>query len=293
MSDQKIKTKRNIQDSVFTNLFAEPENQLKVYQALHPEDTEATVDDITDVTLKAVMTTQLYNDLGFTMQDRTVVLMEAQSTWSLNIAVRAMMYLGKTYEEYIVRTQQNHYAEKAVRLPRPELYLLYSGDQKHTETELSLAKVHWGEENPFLDVKVRVLYEQGDDIISQYLAFTRIFKENRKEYGPTQEAVLETIRQCIDRGILAKYLTEKRAEVIDIMYHLFDDDFIREMTENSIRREAREEGLEEGREEGRVKAIADSITKLARFFRESDPALTEEAAEAKARAVLERVPSEA
>ncbi|MBR0401014.1 MAG: hypothetical protein IJH73_00685, partial [Lachnospiraceae bacterium] len=94
MSDQKIKTKRNIQDSVFTNLFAEPENQLRVYQALHPEDTEATVDDITDVTLKAVMTTQLYNDLGFTMQDRTVVLMEAQSIWSMNIALRAMMYLG-------------------------------------------------------------------------------------------------------------------------------------------------------------------------------------------------------
>ena len=69
------------------------------YQALHPEDTEATEADISDVTLKAVMTNQIYNDLGFTVLDRTMVLMEAQSTWSWNIAVRAMMYLGKTFQE--------------------------------------------------------------------------------------------------------------------------------------------------------------------------------------------------
>ena len=158
---KEVKSKHNIQDSVFTNLFSDPEYQLKIYQTLHPEDTEATVDDITDVTLKAVMTTQIYNDLGFTMQDRTLVLMEAQSTWSFNIAVRALMYLGKTFQEYIDRTDQSPYNEKAVRLPMPELYVLYSGDRKHEEQELSLSQIHWGQENPFLDVKIRVLYLQN------------------------------------------------------------------------------------------------------------------------------------
>ena len=84
------------------------------------------------------MTTQIYNDLGFTMQDRTLVLMEAQSTWSLNIAVRSLIYLGKTFQEYVHRTRQSYYNEKAVRLPKPELYVLYSGDRKHAE-ELSRA----------------------------------------------------------------------------------------------------------------------------------------------------------
>ena len=32
------RTKRNTKDSVFTHLFSIPEYQLKMYQALHPED---------------------------------------------------------------------------------------------------------------------------------------------------------------------------------------------------------------------------------------------------------------
>lgn len=35
-----MRTKRNTKDSVFTHLFSFPEYQLKMYQALHPEDTE-------------------------------------------------------------------------------------------------------------------------------------------------------------------------------------------------------------------------------------------------------------
>ena len=90
-------------------------------------------------------------------------------------------------------------------------------------------------ENAFLDVKVKVIYGGGDDILSQYLEFTRVFKEKKAEYGPTREAVIETINQGIDRGILAKYLEEKKDEVIDIMFQLFDDEYIREMTERSIK----------------------------------------------------------
>lgn len=89
-------------DSVFTDLFSTPEYQ-KAYQALHPEDSTVTENDIADVTIRAVLVDQLYNDLGFMAKGRSVFLVEAQSTWCPNMAVRALMYLAETYQRYIAR----------------------------------------------------------------------------------------------------------------------------------------------------------------------------------------------
>ncbi len=44
--------KRKIKDSVFTNLFQDKKYLLRLYQALHPEDSGVTEDDIKDVTIK-------------------------------------------------------------------------------------------------------------------------------------------------------------------------------------------------------------------------------------------------
>ncbi len=71
--------RRNIKDSVFTNLFADPKYVLQLYQALHPEDHETTADDIVTVTLEYDLLNQDYNDLGFLVDDRLIVLVEAQS----------------------------------------------------------------------------------------------------------------------------------------------------------------------------------------------------------------------
>ena len=109
----------------------------------------------------------MYNDLGFTVGKRCIILIECQSRWSSNIAIRGMMYLAQTYEQYLKRTAQNYYGEKAVVLPRPELYMLYTGDEKHAETEISLADVHWDGDSSVMDVKVKELYEdQSGSILS-------------------------------------------------------------------------------------------------------------------------------
>ena len=45
----------------------------------------ATEDSLTDVTIENVLTDNLYNDLGFIVGDRLMILVEAQSTWTMNI----------------------------------------------------------------------------------------------------------------------------------------------------------------------------------------------------------------
>ena len=69
--------KRKIKDSVFTNLFQDKKYLLQLYQALHPEDSQATEEDIEDVTLKHVLVDADYNDLGFSVGNRLLILVES------------------------------------------------------------------------------------------------------------------------------------------------------------------------------------------------------------------------
>lgn len=96
--------KYTAKDSVFTSLFREPKYLLQLYQALHPEDHEATEDSIKNVTITNVLLDQYYNDVGFQIGEKIVILVEQQSSWSINIVVRCLLYLAQTYQS-ILRAQ--------------------------------------------------------------------------------------------------------------------------------------------------------------------------------------------
>ena len=66
--------KHKIKDSVFTNLFQDRKYLLQLYKALHPEDRNVTEDEIADVTIKHVLIDADYNDLGFSVGDRLMIL---------------------------------------------------------------------------------------------------------------------------------------------------------------------------------------------------------------------------
>ncbi len=76
---QETKARRTAKSSVFLDLFQNKSYLLKLYKTLHPEDTTATEDSLTDVTIENVLTDNLYNDLGFLVGNRLMILIEAQS----------------------------------------------------------------------------------------------------------------------------------------------------------------------------------------------------------------------
>ena len=88
---QEVKAKRTAKNSVFLDLFQNKSYLLKLYQTLHPEDKEATEESLTDVTIENVLTDNLYNDLGFIVHNKLMILVEAQSTWTMNILVRILL----------------------------------------------------------------------------------------------------------------------------------------------------------------------------------------------------------
>lgn len=201
-------------DSVFSDLFQNPQYLFQLYQALHPEDKEATEDSIKVVTMKNVLLDQSYNDLGFTVGEKLLIMAEVQSSWSVNIVVRCFMYLAQTYQEYIEGSGQNVYGSKKLELPFPELYVIYTGERKARPEFLYLSKEFFGGKEGAVELKVKVIYDgkQGD-IINQYVTFTHIYNEQIKLHGRTRGAVLETIRICKDQNILRTYLAEREKEV--------------------------------------------------------------------------------
>ena len=49
---------------------------------------------------------------------------------------------------------------------------------------------------------MKMLYSDGDgDIISQYVAFTKIYQKQARLLGKTKKAVRETIRICKDKDV--------------------------------------------------------------------------------------------
>ena len=76
---QEVKAKRTAKNSVFLDLFQNKSYLLKLYKTLHPEDATATEDSLTDVTITNVLTDNLYNDLGFIVNHKLMILIEAQA----------------------------------------------------------------------------------------------------------------------------------------------------------------------------------------------------------------------
>ena len=219
--EHEVKAKRTAKNSVFIDLFRDKRNLLELYKTLHPEDNTATEDSLTDVTIENVLTDNLYNDLGFIVGDRLMILVEAQSTWTMNILVRVFLYLAQSYHEYFQRTNQNCYKSKKVKMPRPEIYVIFTGNRGRQPDKI---------------------YESNtDDIINQYIVFCKVFNEQTRKCGMTKKAVTETIRICKDSDVLREYLSNKEKEVVTIMMRLFDEEEILKSYIRSERYEAAQE----------------------------------------------------
>ena len=252
---------RNSKDSVFCELFSRPAYCLQLYQALHPEDTHVTEDDLTLVTLNSLMTQDRYNDLGFLVRDHLLVMVEAQSTFSVNILVRFLLYLAETYNRYINRMNLNIYGSKRITLPLPELYVLYPENRESKPDEIKLSKEIFGLDDAsqaFVDVKAKILYDskQGD-IINQYVTFARVFDAQVTTWGYTRKAVDETIRICRDQNVLSSFLAEE--EVANIMFTMADQEKAKKFWEEDLRNEGRAEGKIEGRAEGKIEGIEEGL----------------------------------
>ena len=261
--------KHDAKDSVFHDLFSIPEYLYQLYRTLHPEDKETAEEDLSIVTLQRILVNKEYNDLGFQVKDKLIILVEAQSTWSVNIVVRALIYLMSSYQDYFDKQNVNIYSSKKIQMPKPELYVLYTKDRDGHPDIISLKEEYFPNEDCCIEAKVKIIYEdESDSITSQYIGFCKVLNDCVKKYGRTQEAIEETLKICRDKNLLSEYLKKRELEVEGIMLTLFNQERVTELYKMELREELkeelREEGIGIGRAEGRAEGYADAYLAMIR-----------------------------
>ncbi|MCC8097380.1 MAG: hypothetical protein LIO44_02235, partial [Eubacterium sp.] len=124
---------------------------------------------------------------------------------------------------------------------------------------IKLSEEFFGGNMAAIEVSAEIItLHEENDIINQYIMFSKIIDEQIKIYGRTPKAVIEAIRICKDANILKEYLEKHEKEVVDIMEELYDQKAIFAMFAES----ERAEGREEGREEGVIKTTLSGIKNL-------------------------------
>lgn len=140
LTRQAVIARRTAKDSVFCDLFQDKKYLLQLYQVLHPEDRETTEQDLTDITMRNVLTDGIYNDVGFRNRDKVILLAEAQATWSMNILIRMLLYLAETYHSYFRRKNADLYSSTKVSMPTAELYVIFTGNRASKPESISLSE---------------------------------------------------------------------------------------------------------------------------------------------------------
>ncbi len=260
------KINRNIKDSVFCDLFGRQKYLYQLYQVLHPEDTETKTDDLTIVTLSRIIVREMYNDLGFVAGNRLIVLVEAQSSWSENIVVRFLMYLGETYRRYIEKNDLDLYTTRKVEIPRPELYVVFTGNRRDRPERISLKKCFFGDGDSCLEVEAKVIYDsmQGD-ILNQFITFSKVFDKQRMLYkSDLGKAVQEAIRICREQDVLVEYLQEEEAAAVMFTFADQEREFKRALKKERSEGEAIGEirGQTLGETRGRIQGKLETLKKL-------------------------------
>ncbi|GHV29900.1 hypothetical protein AGMMS4952_16220 [Spirochaetia bacterium] len=247
---------KKYKDSIFSFLFSNPDILRGLYGALEgialDPDVPISINTLTDVIFKDQI-----NDLSFLVDNRLVVLVEHQSTISLNMPLRLLKYIARVYEEII--DHKKLYGKKIVHIPWPEFIVLYNGkdpypDQvtlKLSDAFTDLEDLLGGAKRPVDLELIATVYNINPghnegmlkkcDELSGYSRFVEIVRKYRDTISDKELAFKKAIDDCIEHDILREFLELHATEVLDMLLTEWK-------TEDALAVE-REEGREEGREE--------------------------------------------
>ena len=260
------KENRKHKDSVFTDLFENDEtarkNVLELYNALF--DTNYTDEEVIKiVTLDQVLFMNFKNDVAFMVDNRRIVLSEHQSTINPNLPLRYLMYIAREYEKII--PVRKRYQSNLISIPTPEFIVFYNGVQTYpVENTLRLSTAFTEKDGmPSLELVVRVININLDKhheilekcpILREYSEFVEI----TRKYKDDKDQLEKAVKQCIDNGILADYLSRKSSEVVNLLL----DEYSYETDIEVQREEATEEAAKQAKEETEEKKLIEHVENL-------------------------------
>jgi hypothetical protein len=244
------RTTRNNKVSVFTGYFSDKKKLIELFNAI--EGAHYSFDTKVEInTLKNVLYQGRYNDISFTLDNKFIVLIEAQSSINENMPLRLLLYIARIYEKIV--DSKDIYKKALVKLPKPEFIVIYNGAEKYPERcTLKLT-------DAFGDVKTKELLELTVSVynvnsgyntellkhckpLSDYSLFFARIRDNQSCGMDFDDAVSESIGYCIDNGIMAEYLETHSSEVRNMLFV--------EYNQKDAEQVRYEEGFEAGEKRG-------------------------------------------
>ena len=257
---------RNYKDRIFRMVFREKKALLALYNAMNETDYE-NEDDLKVTTLESALYLEMKNDVSFVLYDE-LLLYEHQSTKNPNLPLRNLFYVSNVYSE--LTKDLFLYGSVPVQIPEPKFVVFYNGLENMQEREvLKLSSLYAKKaehislelETLVLNVNVgynKILMERCRQL-SDYAQFVSEVRKRLSKKIPLSEAVNEAVEDCIQRGILAEFLSKNRAEVIKVSIYEYDEEKVKRMFKEECMKLGMEQGkqivIEQGKQIGREQGI--------------------------------------
>lgn len=249
---------RNYKDRIFRMVFREKKALLALYNAMNETDYE-NEDDLKVTTLESALYLEMKNDVSFVLYDE-LLLYEHQSTKNPNLPLRNLFYVSDVYSE--LTKDLFLYGSVPVQIPEPKFVVFYNGLENMQEREvLKLSSLYAKKaehislelETLVLNVNVgynKILMERCRQL-SDYAQFVSKVRKRLSKKIPLSEAVNEAVEDCIQRGILAEFLSKNRAEVIKVSIYEYDEEKVKRMFKEECMKLGMEQGKQLGIEQGK------------------------------------------
>ena len=181
-------------------------------------------------TLQDVLFMDVKNDISFSIDDKVIFLIEHQSTISENLPLRMLLYISRVYEKIVDRNTA--YGTKLVKIPRPELIVLYNGKASFPDERILRLSDAFKEApdntDKFgcVDLTVRVLnindgrnedIVKRSDALREYIVFTQKVREGTDAGKHLSDALAEAITYCEENQILQQFLKDYASEVLNML----------------------------------------------------------------------------
>ncbi|MDR2592059.1 MAG: hypothetical protein LBC59_04560 [Chitinispirillales bacterium] len=256
---------RKYKDGVFRMIFKDKDRFRELYNAIKGTNYGAGT-EMQETTLSDVLYMKQKNDVSYLIDGKLVVFMEHQSTINKNIALRMLIYAGRTYERLF--DVEKIYGPQKITIPRPEFYVLYNGKARVPEKqEVLLSELFegQGEEYPFsLDLSVTIYninignnpeLLKRSTTLTQYERFIECVRGFESEHE-LDTAISLAIDECVKVGVLSDFLRTNGSEVMNMLTSEVNETKLRKLWVEYGREEGMEEGLEKGMEKERKRIVS-------------------------------------
>lgn len=261
-SGEESKVNRKHKDGVFRQLFNDKEKAIELYNALAGTNYDMSA-DFEFTTLEPAVYMGIKNDVSFMLDNKLIVFLEHQSTWSPNMPLRSLVYAGETFN--ILYNDSSIYLRTPKKILTPEFYVLYNGrDMKKMPEYLKLSDLFVGkapENSVELVVKVvNICYNEEEEIfrksrtLYEYSRFVATAYKHSARTSSPEEAMRLAVEECLREGILVEYLQKQGVDDLSLLS--------REITMEEYGEMCKQEGLLEGKRDGQLE-IARAMKKKA------------------------------